>query len=76
MPAYAYEALDAQGATQKGLIDADTAKAARSLLRARALVPMLVEPAMNAEGGGGSGMNITLWGGNVFNATTLAVWTR
>jgi general secretion pathway protein F len=49
---------------------------ARSLLRARALVPMLVEPAMNAEGGKGSGMNMTLWGGNVFNATTLAVWTR
>jgi general secretion pathway protein F len=76
MPAYAYEALDAKGATLKGLIDADTAKSARSLLRARALVPMLVEPAMNAEGGKGSGMNMTLWGGNVFNATTLAVWTR
>jgi general secretion pathway protein F len=76
MPAYAFEALDAQGATQKGLIDADTARAARSLLRARALVPMSVEPAVNAEGGKGSGMNMTLWGGHVFNATTLAVWTR
>jgi general secretion pathway protein F len=76
MPAYAYEALDAQGATQKGLIDADTARAARSLLRARALVPMSVEPAMAAEGGKGTGLNMTLWGGQVFNATTLAVWTR
>ncbi len=77
MPAYTFEALDAQGATQKGLIDADTARSARSLLRARALVPLLVEP---ATGGGtnvqGSGLNITLWGGRVFNATTLAVWTR
>jgi general secretion pathway protein F len=77
MPAYTFEALDAQGATQKGLIDADTARSARSLLRARALVPLLVEP---ATGGGtnvqGRGLNITLWGGRVFNATTLAVWTR
>lgn len=77
MPAYSFEALDAQGATQKGLIDADTAKAARSQLRARSLVPMSVEPATAATGeGGGSGLNITLWGGHVFSATTLAVWTR
>lgn len=77
MPAYTFEALDAQGATQKGLIDADTAKAARSQLRARALVPLSVEPAVNAPGeSGGRGLNITLWGGAVFNATGLAVWTR
>ena len=77
MPAYSFEALDAQGATQKGLIDADTAKAARSQLRARSLVPMSVEPATAAAGeGDGSGLNITLWGGHVFSATTLAVWTR
>jgi len=77
MPAYTFEALDAQGATQKGLIDADTAKAARSQLRARALVPLSVEPATAAPGeAGGSGLNITLWGGQVFNATGLAVWTR
>ena len=77
MPAYTFEALDAQGATQKGLIDADTARAARSLLRARALVPLLVEPATAAGGEPqAKGLNITLWGGGVFNATTLAVWTR
>ncbi|MBD3892611.1 type II secretion system inner membrane protein GspF [Hydrogenophaga sp.] len=77
MPAYSFEALDAQGATHKGLIDADTAKAARSQLRARALVPIALEPAVNAPGAGGaSGLNITLWGGRVFNATGLAVWTR
>jgi general secretion pathway protein F len=77
MPAYTFEALDAQGATQKGLIDADTARAARSLLRARALVPIAVEPATQAGGEPqAQGLNITLWGGGVFNATTLAVWTR
>ncbi|MFW5332705.1 type II secretion system inner membrane protein GspF [Hydrogenophaga sp. ZJX-1] len=77
MPAYSFEALDAQGATQKGLIDADTARAARGLLRARALVPLLVEPAVSAQGSAaGSGLNITLWGGRIFNATRLAIWTR
>jgi general secretion pathway protein F len=77
MPAYSFEALAAQGATQNGLIDADPARAARGLLRARALVPLLVEPAINAQGSAaGSGFNITLWGGRIFNATGLAVWTR
>ncbi len=77
MPAYTFEALDAQGATQKGLIDADTARAARSMLRARALVPLLVEPATAAPGGEkAGGLNVTLWGGRVFGATALAVWTR
>ncbi|MDR7094372.1 type II secretion system inner membrane protein GspF [Hydrogenophaga laconesensis] len=77
MPAYTFEALDAQGATQKGLIDADTARAARSMLRARALVPLLVEPAAAASGVTvAKGFNITLWGGRAFSATALAVWTR
>ena len=77
MPAYTFEALDAQGATQKGLIDADTARAARSMLRARALVPLLVEPASAASGVTvAKGFNITLWGGRAFSATALAVWTR
>lgn len=77
MPAYAFEALDAKGTTQKGVIDADTAKAARSLLRDRALIPLSVEPAMgDGSRAGGSGWNLTLWGGRVFSATLQAVWTR
>ncbi len=76
MPAYTFEALDAKGATQKGLIDADTARSARSMLRARALVPLSVELATGGAPEGGQGWNITLWGGGVFNSTGLAVWTR
>lgn len=77
MPAYTFEALDAKGATQKGLIDADTARSARSMLRARALVPISVEPAMGSNGiEQGSGLNMTLWASRIFNATALAVWTR
>jgi len=77
MPAYAFEALDAQGASHKGVIDADSAKAARSLLRTRTLIPLSVEPATTGAGTQArTGWNLTLWGGRVFNATLLAVWTR
>ena len=37
MPAFSFDALDAQGQPRKGTIEADTARAARSLLRAQAL---------------------------------------
>ncbi len=77
MPAYTFEALDAKGATQKGLIDADTARSARSMLRARSLVPIAVEPAMGpASRPSESGLNVTLWSSRIFNASALSVWTR
>jgi len=77
MPAYTFEALDAQGATQKGLIDADTARAARTQLRARGLVPLQVEPAAaSAAGASGQGLRRELWASKAFNATGLMVWTR
>lgn len=75
MPAYTFEALDARGETQRGVIDADTARAARSQLRARALVPLAVEPATGGAAQG-HGLDRSLWGARVFNATALAVWTR
>ena len=40
MPAYTFEAIDANGKSQKGLLDADTVRAARSALRTRGLVPL------------------------------------
>jgi general secretion pathway protein F len=75
MPAYAFEALDAQGATQKGVIEADTAKAARSLLRSRALVPLEVKAVAAGESPGEvrSGGMFTR---PVFSSTNLAIWTR
>ena len=81
MPAYSFEALSANGETRKGTIDADSAKAARSLLRTQSLVPMVVvavsaTAADKAAGASGSGLNVTLWTPRVFNATALAIWTR
>ncbi len=76
MPAYSFEALDAQGQTRKGVMEADTAKAARSLLRAQALVPLTVEPVVATAKGAGAGAGSSLFAPRVFNATRLAIWTR
>lgn len=43
MPAFRYEAADAAGKSDKGVLDADSAKAARTLLRQRGLIPITVE---------------------------------
>jgi general secretion pathway protein F len=44
VPAYSFEALQADGQTRKGVIEADTARLARAQLRGQALVPLAVEP--------------------------------
>jgi general secretion pathway protein F len=82
MPAFSFEALDADGRTAKGVIEADTARAARGLLRARGLVPLGVDAvasgASDADHASGQGLslNMTLWRSRVFNAAALAIWTR
>ena len=80
MPAYSFEALSADGATRKGIIEADTARSARSMLRAQALVPLAVQavgaPGKGVQSASASGWNTTLWSKRVFNATALAIWTR
>ena len=40
MPAYSYTAMDANGSTQTGVLEADAPRAARSQLRAQQLVPL------------------------------------
>ncbi|MDP4301908.1 type II secretion system inner membrane protein GspF [Leptothrix discophora] len=74
MPAYRFEALDADGKTQTGLLDGDNAKAVRSMLRARALVPMEVQPVASNESGAQVGASMMRK--RVFTSTTLAIWTR
>ena len=60
MPAYSFEALSANGETRKGTIDADSAKAARSLLRTQSLVPMVVV-AVSATAADKADTNMTRW---------------
>ena len=43
MPAFAYQALDAAGKTQRGVLQGDTARAVRGLLRERGLNPLSVD---------------------------------
>lgn len=77
MTAYSYEAIDAQGKARKGVLDADSARAARGLLRTQMLVPLTVQ----ALGAGSAGVNASAvgqWqrGKRVLGATALAIWTR
>ena len=43
MPAFRYEAVDPIGGTRKGVVNADSARAARTDLRAQGLVPLVVD---------------------------------
>jgi general secretion pathway protein F len=73
MPAYSFTALDADGQSRKGTLEADTQRAARSQLRAQSLIPLTVEP-LGASGAQG----LRLGGGarSVMGPAALAVWTR
>ena len=72
MPAFRFEALDANGKSTTGLLEADTARSARAQLRGQALVPMSVTQ-VATQGAKGEGLRFTR---RVFSSTGLAVWTR
>ena len=79
MPAYRFEALQTDGATRKGVIEADSLKAARSQLRAQSLVPLSVEAI--ASGSADPNTALPWWQRPVgrsraFSGSQRAVWTR
>ena len=77
MPAYSFEAVDAQGVARKGVLEADTARAARGMLRAQNLIPLEVTTVGSAVGQAPTtGWRRSIGGGRVFNSTGLSVWTR
>jgi len=80
MPVYSFEALTSEGETRKGVIDADSAKAARGMLRGQALVPIKLEmvgaDASQVPGKEGGQPGRTGLRRRVFNATGLGIWTR
>ncbi|BDM62643.1 type II secretion system protein GspF [Shewanella sp. NFH-SH190041] len=49
MPAFEYKALDRQGKQSKGVIEADTARHARSQLRDQQLMPLDIQPVVEKE---------------------------
>ena len=78
MPAYSFEAMQNDGKLRRGVIEADTAKAARGLLRTQALVPLVVEPVSGSAAPGitRSLLQTPLFGGRAFNTAHLTIWTR
>lgn len=78
MPAYSFEAIDQRGQPRKGVLEADTARSARGLLRAQSLIPLSVTVVGSVESGvpAPAGWRRLFGGGRVFNSTGLSVWTR
>jgi general secretion pathway protein F len=76
MPAYSFEALQNDGALRKGVMEADSAKAARSQLRAQSLVPLSVQ-ALGADKDSPKNIwQLEIGSRKCFSAQALAVWTR
>jgi general secretion pathway protein F len=72
MPAYKYEALDGNGKTSTGIVEAESVKAARSHLRGLQLVPLGLTPVAVTEAAGGQ----RRFSRKAFSSSGLAVWTR
>ena len=79
MPAYRFEALQADGALRKGMVEADSLKSARTQLRAQSLVPLMVE--VIAAGTSDGQVQLPWWQRPVgqrraFSSSQRATWTR
>lgn len=77
MPAYSFIALDGQGQTRKGTLEADSAKSARTQLRAQSFIPLSVQ-VLSGRANADSANDGTsrIWQSRVFNSNTLSIWTR
>jgi general secretion pathway protein F len=71
MPAYEYLALDGRGRQQKGLIEGDSPRQARTLLRERGLSPLEVQPVAERKSSSG-----TLFSRGGISSTELSLFTR
>jgi general secretion pathway protein F len=74
VPAFRYEAVDAVGATKKGVVNADSARAARSDLRNQGLVPITVD-AIAAQIDEAGQVRSRAFGDHL-STTELALFTR
>lgn len=79
MPAYTYEAVDAQGRASRGTLEADSPRAARGQLRSQGLVPLEVQAvggAAPAAAGVRGLLQREIVSPRAFRATELTVLTR
>jgi general secretion pathway protein F len=72
MAAFRYAAADANGKESSGVLEADSARVARQLLRGRGLVPLSVEPVLSEQQKAGLSLSL----GRRMSNTELAVVTR
>ncbi|MBU6224854.1 MAG: type II secretion system inner membrane protein GspF [Burkholderiales bacterium] len=72
MPAYSFEALDPQGQTRRGVLEAETQRHARAQLRTQGWVPLKIQAQQAAK----KGLQTVIWESQVFSQDALAVWTR
>ena len=75
MPAFEYKALNAKGQEETGILEADTPRQVRQVLREGALTPLSVEKVEKNETGGSQDNLKTRRAGNV-KAADLALVTR
>lgn len=77
MAAFEYSALNARGKQEKGLIEAETARQARALLRERGLTPMELKEVAEQRGrlAGDGGAAVKTSGGSL-SSTELSLFTR
>jgi general secretion pathway protein F len=77
MPAYSFTALDDQGQTRKGTLEADSAKSARAQLRTQSFIPLTVQVLAGghaaAQDAAQSGSN---WRSKTLSSNALSIWTR
>ena len=80
MPAYQFEALQSDGQTRSGTLEADSARTARSQLRAQGLVPLQVQAI--ALGSASQATDLPWWQRPIgptrraFSDGQRAIWTR
>lgn len=74
MPAFRYEAVDANGKPIKGVLNADSARLARADLRSRGLLPVTVDSI--AQQGGAASKPSGRFFGERLNTEELALFTR
>jgi general secretion pathway protein F len=72
MPAYRFTAVDTAGAEQAGVLEADSARGARTLLRSRGLIPLQVD-GIHEEAGPARARRFSR---RVFNNQERALFTR
>ena len=73
MPAFSYEAINIEGETRKGVMDAESARAARNILRSQNWIPLSVELVGQRNR---SFADIELWRRKIFSSSALMIWTR